>query len=136
MEKKYGYYMTKSEKALLVIAFLLIVAGIVWTIGRAEYGLLILLVVLVGVLATTTYQSYKLTNDNMLIIKRYVFGNAFKPISVNQITSINRQKKNKTILVYNRNGLRGDIILKLSETDMENFVDELKRRNPTIEINS
>ncbi len=55
---------------------------------------------------------------------------------MNQIKRIMQRKKNKTILIYNRDGLRGDIILKLSDTDLKDFLDELKRRNPAIEISN
>ncbi len=132
MEKKYGYYMTKSEKVLLVIVFLLIAAGIVWMISQHKYYLFL---AFLGPLITFfTYPfSYRLTTDNMLDV-RNLLGNLTKPVSVNQITRVTQKSKNEAILVYNRDGLRGDRILRLSETDMKDFVDELKKRNPIIEF--
>lgn len=65
---------------------------------------------------------------------RNLLGNLTKPVSVNQITRVTQKSKNEAILVYNRDGLRGDRILRLSETDMKDFVDELKKRNPIIEF--
>ena len=137
MEKRYKYYTTKSEKIFLVLTFLLIFAVIIWMIWNKRYALLFFIILpQIAVLATSIYRFYVLTDDNMLVIKRYIFRSAFKPISVNQITRIAQQYKNKTILIYNRDGLRGDIILKLSETDLKEFLDELEKRNPAIEMSN
>ena len=65
---------------------------------------------------------------------RHVFGSSFKPFSVNQITRVTQKSKNEAILVYNREGLRGDRIIRLSETEMKDFLNELLKRNPAIEI--
>jgi DNA-directed RNA polymerase specialized sigma54-like protein len=65
---------------------------------------------------------------------RHLFGSLVKPFSLNQITRITQKSKNEVILVYNRDGLRGDRLLRLSETDMKDFMNELLQRNPAIEI--
>ncbi|WP_436413981.1 hypothetical protein [Petrimonas sp.] len=135
MEKKYKYYFTKSEKFLLGFVILFYIAIIVWAILNVRYEVIFYFLPSIAILFTLV-RFYRLTDDNMLVMQRYFFGSAFKPISVNQIKRIMQRKKNKTILIYNRDGLRGDIILKLSDTDLKDFLDELKRRNPAIEISN
>lgn len=112
---------------------LLLIAGVIWMILQNEYYLFL---AFIGPIAAYLFYpfSYILTADNMLDI-RHVFGSSFKPFSVNQITCVTQKSKNEAILVYNRDGLRGDRIIRLSETEMKDFLDELKRRNPAIEIN-
>ena len=65
---------------------------------------------------------------------RHVFGSSLKPFFVNQISRVTQKSKNEAILVYNREGLRGDRIIRLSETEMKDFLNELLKRNPAIEI--
>lgn len=132
MEKKYRYYVTKKEKVSFILAFLLITASVIWAISQNKNYLLL---VFIGPVATCLFYPFTfiLTADNMLDT-RSLFGSKFKPFSVNQITHVTQKSKNEAVLVYNRDGLRGDRILHLSETDMKDFLDELTKRNPAIEV--
>lgn len=135
MEKKYKYYMTKSEKFFLGFAILFIISIIIGGIFKNRYDVFFYLLPATAIFFTII-RYYRLTDDNMLILQRYLFGNAFKPVSVSQITRVNQKKPNQIILIYYRNKLRGDIILKLSETDLKDFLNELQQRNPSIEISA
>ncbi len=135
MEKKYKYYVTKREKILLGFVIFFYIAIIVWAILNVRYGAIFYFLPSIAILFTLV-RFYRLTDDNMLVMQRYLFGSAFKPVSVNQITRVIQKNPNQIILIYYRNKLRGDMILKLSETDMKYFFDELMKRNPAIEIST
>ena len=135
MEKKYKYYVTKREKILLGFVIFFYIAIIVWAILNVSYGAIFYFLPSIAILFTLV-RFYRLTDDNMLVMQRYLFGSAFKPVSVNQITRVIQKNPNQIILIYYRNKLRGDMILKLSETDMKYFFDELMKRNPAIEIST
>lgn len=132
MEKKYKYYVTKREKIFFILMILLLIAGVIWMILQNEYYLFL---AFIGPIATYLFYPFTfiLTADNMLDIQS-LLGSKFKSFSVNQITSVTQKSKNEAILVYNRDGLRGDRILRLSETDMKDFLNELIKRNPAIEV--
>jgi len=132
MEKRYKYYITKREKCICGFFVLLFIAGTVWMILRNEYSLLLFLI---GPLGTCLFYpfSYRLTDDNLVDVRHFL-GSTVKSFSVNQIIRITQRSKNEVVLVYNRDGLRGDRILRLSEVDMMDFLDELLQRNPTVEF--
>ena len=134
MDKKYKYYVTKREKIFFFLFFLLIIAGIVWIILQNKYYLFMAFIA--PIITYLFYPfSYILTSDNMLD-HRNLFGSSGKPFSLNQITRVTQKSKNEAILIYNRDGLRGDRLLHLSEPDMKYFFDELMKRNPAIEIST
>ncbi|MDO5664140.1 MAG: hypothetical protein Q4G63_02640 [Bacteroidia bacterium] len=132
MEKRYKVYKTKIEHILYVVISLLIIGSAIWMILSKEYYLLLSVFAASGIVLFSP-REYRLTKNEMLDVL-CLFGKAFKPISVTQIIRVTQKSKNEAILVYNRDGLRGDRILCLSETDMKVFLDELKKRNPAIEI--
>jgi hypothetical protein len=132
MQKKYKYYVTRREKIFFFLFILIIIAGSVWIIWQNKYYLFLTFLGPIGTYLFYPF-SYILTADNMLDV-RHLFGSSVKPFSLNQITRITQKSKNEVILVYNRDGLRGDRLLRLSETDMKDFMNELLQRNPAIEI--
>lgn len=134
MEKRYTYYVTKWDKMIFVLLTLFFISGVYWMILQNKYYLFMAIIGPIGVSLFHPF-FYILTADNMLDM-RNLFGSAFKPFSLNQITRIIQKSKNEVILVYNRDGLRGDRTLHLSETDMKDFLHELAHRNPAIEISA
>lgn len=134
MEKRYKLHLTKNDRVVFALLFIFIIASIIWIFSKKEYFLLINLLIPSGFFLFFPNR-YRLTSDDMLDV-RHLFGIAFKPISVNQIICVTQKSKNEVILVYNRNGLRGDRILRLSETDMKDFLSELQMRNPALELST
>lgn len=130
--RKFKAQNLKTVCIFYLILTVVILSGALWGIYKKEYILLINAIIPIGFIFNLPVQ-YRLTENDKLDV-RNLFGSMFKPISVSQIIRITQRSKNEFIVVYKRDRLRGDRIIRLSETDMKDFLDELLERNPAIEI--
>lgn len=130
--RKFKAQNLKTVCIFYLILTVVILSGALWGIYKKEYILLINAIIPIGFIFNLPVQ-YRLTENDKLDV-RNLFGSMFKPISVSQIIRITQRSKNEFIVVYKRDRLRGDRIIRLSETDMKDFLNELLGRNPAIEI--
>ncbi|MDO5663699.1 MAG: hypothetical protein Q4G63_00400 [Bacteroidia bacterium] len=134
--KKYKIFVSRKEWAFIIVLMVLIVFLVLWFYVGKEREPWVLLFQLPWMVLIFLIQAkeVRLYDNDTLELRQYIRNKAFKPISVQQISSFKRDSKNKNklILIYHRDQLRGDWTIRLSEKDIDALISELTRRNPAI----
>lgn len=135
MEKRYRIYTSKKEKIVVLVGIFVLLALVFLFMLKEQTYYQFIFFILYAVSLLFLPKEYRLTADDTLEVYHW-FGRAFKPVSLQQITSCKLEKrpKNTVSVVYFRDKLRGVRALRLSDADLRDFLSEVKRRNPAIEV--
>lgn len=132
IEKRYKSYITRKNRITYGVFAAYIALVLIYAFYTKRYHTLFAVLPAIGFFLSYPNQ-YLISEDNILDV-RDLFTSIFKPVSLNLVTRATQKSKNELILVYNRDGKRGDRVLRLSDADMNDFLNELMKRNPLIEL--